>query len=234
MERRQVHLHSSLFPFTRNKRQPRNRSINHSLTLKENNNICWQEAWSPGTAVVEVLLMGGLTQKMMLNPKIKYLMQQLTSWALKCFPDIIWLDFRFERRHLEKESHPRCFRGEKVLKWSVRSSTKRRRQRSFGCLLQIIAFPLTSDGTFRWTRRAATAPPPSRHFPTENFQQMEGEASAQKAGWLTPTYRYPNDPNHYWDCNVIWLALGEANKMKDWSKEAGLLVSDRVTPQTAK
>lgn len=43
---------------------------------------------------------GGLTQKMMLKPKMKYLMQQLTSWALKCFPDIIFST----QTH---ESHPR-------------------------------------------------------------------------------------------------------------------------------
>lgn len=81
-------------PSTRNNRQPRNRSTNQSSTLTENNNVSCQQAWGPGRAEVEVLVTGGLTQNMMLNPKIKYLMQQLTSWALKCFPDIIWLDFR--------------------------------------------------------------------------------------------------------------------------------------------
>lgn len=35
---------------------------------------------------------------MMLKPKIKYLMQQLTSWALKCFPDIILEGFSSEMK----------------------------------------------------------------------------------------------------------------------------------------
>lgn len=45
--------------------------------------------WSQGPEVTANKC-GGLTQNMMLNPKMKYLMQQLTSWALKCFPDIIF------------------------------------------------------------------------------------------------------------------------------------------------
>lgn len=49
-----------------------------------------QEAWSK-----QQTANSSLTQNMMLNPKMKYLMQQLTSWALKCFPDIIWMDFLF-------------------------------------------------------------------------------------------------------------------------------------------
>lgn len=35
-----------------------------------------------------------LTQNMILNPNIKYLMQQPTSWTLKCFPDMLALDNR--------------------------------------------------------------------------------------------------------------------------------------------
>lgn len=40
----------------------------------------------------------------------------------------------------------------------------------------------TSDGTSKWTRRAASAPPPSRHRPRANFQQMDGEGGKQKLG----------------------------------------------------
>lgn len=63
---------------------------------------------------------------------------------------------------LEKESHPGGgVRGGKVPNGSVRGSTKRRRQRLFGCLFLNIA------PYFRWHQmgprnRASSAPPPSR------------------------------------------------------------------------
>lgn len=71
------------------------------VTIKGRNEKEPAEAWpwwrhktrrcDGGAALVAAAAAGltALTQKMMLKPKMKYLMQQLTSWALKCFPEII-------------------------------------------------------------------------------------------------------------------------------------------------
>lgn len=81
------------------KRHGSHRIRNPSLMLRKNKNMSSQcIKLTDSRPEVLISKQGGLTQNMMLNPKMKYLMQQLTSWALKCFPDIIWMDFRLQRR----------------------------------------------------------------------------------------------------------------------------------------
>lgn len=117
----------------------------------------------------------------------------------------------------------RVLRGEKVPNGSVRGSTRRRRQRLFGCLLLNIA------PCFRWHQMdprngAASAPPPSRQLPTEDVRGFDGEDGPQNPSWLTATLRYPS---HYWGSAAIWVAGVAANERLVWSEGAGLPVSDR-------
>lgn len=78
-----------------------------SFLLMENKNMSCQcvKAHKQALQVLQTAKTEGLTQNIILKPKMKYLMQQLTSWALKCFPDIIWMDVCVVAARSGKESH---------------------------------------------------------------------------------------------------------------------------------
>lgn len=130
--------------------------------------LSWgEQAWSPVQQQTR-----GLTQNIMLNPKMKYLMQQLTSWALKCFPDIIWMDFFLNTARSGKESHlwssyvfwqPGCGNTLFFFLFFFPFSFFPRqisRQLFRRLIINIIlCFPLTKRR--RWSRRGADRPTPS-------------------------------------------------------------------------
>lgn len=134
---------SSLFPFTRNNRQPRNRSSNQSLTLTENNNIscsrpgvleqprwrCWWRGTYPEYDVE--------SEDKILDAAAHFVSFKMLSWHHLA-------GFSSSTPPPWEGITSKLLRGEKVLKWSVRGSTKRRRQRLFGCLV------LNIVPCFRW------------------------------------------------------------------------------------
>lgn len=207
--RRQVHQG--------NKRPPRNRG---SFTLMENQNLCSQRARGPGEPrwVAE-----GAYPEYDVESEDKILDAAAHFVSFKMLPWHHRAGSSTLTPPLREGITSRALRGGKVPNGSVRGSTKRRRQRLFGCLFLNIA------PYFHWHQMGprngtASAPPPSRPLPTEDFRGFDGEDGPQNPSWLTATLRYPS---HYWGSAAIWVAGVAANQRLVWSEGAGLPVSDR-------